>query len=405
MATSFRARLLQYRTRFGAGVPGAVVVLGFASLFTDLASEMIYPLLPVFLSKELGAGAVVLGVVEGVAEAVASMLKIVSGVWTDRWGRRKPLVVAGYGLSGLMRPLMGLAANWPLVVVIRAADRIGKGLRATPRDALIADLVPEDRRGRAYGLHRAMDHVGAIFGPLVALGLLASGYAMRDVFLLSILPGALVVGLLAWGIRDVPMAPRPEASWTAWADLQALGPSYHGLLRAVFVFSLGNASDTFLLLRLSDVGVPAAWVAGLWSLHHVVKSACTYAGGRLVDRLGARAALLSGWGVYIACDVVSGFSNQREVVIAAFMVYGLFFGLTEPAERAWVANLVAPTRRGAAFGALHGVMGLAALPASIVFGLLWTYGGPRLAFSVSAGLAAIAMAILGNVQKNPVPDS
>lgn len=377
-------------------LPRTVVALGFVSFFTDLSSEMIYPLLPVFLTSVLGAGAVALGIIEGLAESTAAFFKVASGVWTDRSRRRKPLIVEGYGLAGAARPLIGLAGSWPFVLAMRFLDRIGKGLRTSPRDALIADVTDARQTGMAYGFHRAMDHGGAVVGPLTAAGLLAlEGVSMRHIFLLAAVPAAVVMVILwAWvrepDRRAAEFPPAPGLR-TGWKDL---GRNFRFLLLAILLFTLGNSTDAFLLLRLSDAGVPAAWIAVLWSLHHVVKMGATYLGGSLSDRVGRRRMILLGWGVYAAVYLGFALAASRSGLILVFLAYGIYFGLTEPAEKAWVVDLTPEALRGTAFGYYHGVIGFGALPASLLFGLLWHAWGASTAFLTGAALAAAAAAVL-----------
>ncbi|HKI98433.1 MAG TPA: MFS transporter [bacterium] len=385
-------------------LPLAVVVLGVVSLLTDLSSEMIYPLLPLYLSTVLGAGAVSLGVIEGVAESTAALLKVVSGVRSDITRRRKPLVAVGYTLSNLVRPLIGLATVWPMVLVLRFADRVGKGLRTSPRDALIADVTDESIRGRAYGLHRSMDHAGAVLGPLAAMALLSLESAtLQHVFLASAIPGALVIVTVLLAVREPPQvggaAPGAEPSRSAhdptatsrWAEL---GPGYRRFLLALVVFTLGNSSDAFLLLQLSREGFSAVWITGLWSAFHVVKMVSAYGAGRLSDRVGRRGLMLTGWAIYAA--VYAGFAvgTGRETLIVLFLVYGLYYGCTEPVERAWVSSLAPGDVRGTAFGAYHGAIGIAALPASVLFGMVLDRFGAAPAFFTGAGLALVAALIL-----------
>jgi MFS family permease len=378
-------------------LPQAVIALGMVSLFTDISSEMIYPLLPLFLSGVLGAGALALGVIEGVAESTASLLKVYSGIRTDRSGRRKPLIVAGYGLAGLARPLIGLATVWPFVLVMRFVDRVGKGLRTSPRDALIADVTDPGRRGKAYGFHRSMDHAGAVTGPLAAAALLLiTGMSLRHVFLLAAIPAAAVMVILFAWVREPARSPAAGALPTASLreQWQHLGSTFRRLLLALLVFTLGNSTDAFLLLGLSQSGVTAAWVAVLWSLHHVVKMVSTYFGGLLSDRIGCRRMILSGWAVYAGVYLAFGLAGSMTARIALFMAYGLYFGLTEPAEKAWIARLVPSHLRGTAFGYYHGVIGLGALPASLLFGLLWQTWGVATAFTTGAVLAMAACVLL-----------
>jgi MFS family permease len=377
-------------------IPRTVVALGVVSLLTDLSSEMIYPLLPIFLVSVLGAGTLALGLIEGVAESTAALLKVASGVWTDRTRRRKPLVVAGYALSGAMRPLIGLATAWPAVLALRFVDRVGKGLRTSPRDALIADVTDASARGAAYGFHRAMDHAGAVLGPLVAAVLLnAAGLSLRQVFLLSAIPAVAVLVALLFGVKETPLAIArlPDAS-PGLAPWSALGADYRRLLVAVSVFTLGNSADAFLLLRLGGAGVAAEGIALLWSAHHVVKMLANHFGGQLSDRVGPRPMILFGWLFYSAIFLLFGWLDSVPWLIAVFLAYGLYFGLVEPAERAWVAGLVPPELRGTAFGWYHCAVGLAALPASVAFGLLWQRWGAGVAFSAGAMFAALAAALL-----------
>jgi MFS family permease len=369
------------------------------SLLTDLSSEMIYPLLPVFLTTVLGAGPQALGLIEGVAESTASLLKVVSGRWSDRARRRKPLVVVGYSLAGAVRPLIGLATTWPAVLLFRFADRIGKGLRTSPRDALITDATTAHRRGEAFGLQRSMDHAGAVAGPLVAAALLTfAGISLRAVFLLAVVPAAAVVVVLVGWVREHPRgaSATPSKVTGAWREL---GRPLHTVLAALLLFTLGNSTDAFLLLRLSGVGVSAAGVALLWSAFHVVKMLSAYAAGRVSDRLGRRPLVTVGWGLYAAVYLAFAVIHSREAVITTFLAYGLYYGLTEPVERAWVADLAPPHLRGTAFGLYHGVVGLAALPASLLFGLLWQRFGAPVAFLTGAGLALAATVVLALVPR------
>jgi len=377
------------------GLPSTVIVLGLVSFFTDLSSEMIYPLLPVFLASVLGAGAVSLGIIEGAAETTAATLKVLSGIWSDRVGKRKPLVVAGYTLAGVARPLIGLAQAWPFVLVMRLADRVGKGIRTTPRDALIADVTDPALRGRAYGLHRAMDHAGAVVGPLVAAALLTiGGVTLRHVFLLAAVPAAVVVVLVTAGVKEPPTQPKMHAPMGFRRDWSALGPQFKRFLFVLVVFTLGNSTDAFILLRMADRGIAPEFIALLWSLHHVVKMAANYIGGRLSDRKGRRPMVIAGWALYAAVYLAFGLLQSRTSLVVAFLVYGLYFGLTEPTEKAWVADLVAERLRGTAFGLYNGSIGLAALPASVLFGLLWHRFGVTVAFSTGAALAIVAAILL-----------
>lgn len=380
------------RSRF---LPPTVWLLGWVSLLTDTASEAIYPLLPLFLTRVLGARALALGVVEGAAEAVASILKIVSGRLADRTGRPRPLVVAGYSLSSLARPLIGLAAGWGHVFALRLVDRVGKGLRSAPRDAILASVAPPAARGRVFGFHRAMDHTGAILGPLLAAAFLwAAPGQYRALFVLTLLPGLAVVAL----VLRVPRGGRATVATTAEsAPAPPVGPlpvSLWRLFVVLFVFALGNSTDAYLLLRLSGLGVGAAAIPLLWSALHVVKAVSSVGGGLLADRWGRRPTMLAGWLCY-AC-VYAGFALAETAapVVALFLAYGLYFGLTEGVEKALVADLAPPAQRGSAFGVYNGVTGFGALGASVLCGALWEWRGPQAAFLFGAVLALLAAGLL-----------
>ncbi len=412
----YRAPVVRTNRLSLAGLPRTVIALGVVSLLTDLSSEMIYPLLPVFLTVTLGAGAVALGVVEGVAEATASLLKLGSGWLTDRSGRRKPLVVAGYSISGLARPLIGLAWAWPAVTALRFVDRIGKGVRSSPRDALIADVTPPDRRGTAYGVHRAMDHAGAVLGPLVAAALLATTQiGLRGVFLLAAIPAVAVIVVLWRAVNDPARTP-PQPGTTAANPLAAWhrsDPDLRRLIVALALFGLGNSADAFLLLWFTDAGVTPTGIALLWAAHNLVKVITTLVGGRWTDRVGPGRLVAVGWTVYVAVYLAfPWFGDRPWVLVALFLIYGVTFGFTEPAERAWVSGAALPSMRGSAFGLYHAVVGLTALPASVVFGALYAVSGPVAAFSSGAALAALALIVIAGRSRGvssrsrpPVPRS
>lgn len=371
-------------------LPRTVVALGVVSLLTDLSSEMIYPLLPVFLSTVLGAGPLAIGAIEGAAESVAALLKLASGWWSDRLPRRKPLVLMGYGLASVVRPLIGLAQNVGQVLMIRLADRTGKGIRGAPRDALIADAVEVSQRGRAYGFHRAADHAGAVAGPLVAFALLTwGGVSLRTVFLLAAIPAAGAMIALIFGVRekkrDVEQAAvRPNF------DRSGLDRRFWAYLWVLLLFTLGNSTDALLILRANDLGVSAALVPVLWAALHVVKSVSSTPGGILSDRLGRRPLIIAGWLIYAVVYLGFAFASTTWHAWLLFMVYGLYFGMTEGVEKALVADLVPARVRGAAFGWYNLTIGLAALPGSLLFGWLWQVFGVQVAFLSGAGLALVA---------------
>jgi MFS family permease len=385
-------------TKTNNGLPRAVLWLGVVSLATDASSEMIYSLLPMFLTTVLHASAGLLGVIEGLAEATASLLKLVSGRLADRARRRKPLTLLGYGISSLVRPLAGLATAPWMIGVVRVTDRIGKGVRSSPRDALLADATPPEQRGRAFGFHRAMDNTGAVFGPALATALLALGVrSLRTVFLLAAVPGAVALCALGFGVREEPRDAAPRADGKvdgAAATDGALGR----YLVALACFSLGNASDAFLLLRAQQLGVRAALIPILWMLHNATKAALSTTGGALADRWGRRAVIFAGWLIYVVSYLGFGFAGAAWQAWPLFVVYGVYYALVEGSERALVAELAGAGARGRAFGRYHAVIGLTALPASLGFGALADRFGPRVPFTAAAALAAVAALLLARVR-------
>lgn len=374
-------------------LPRNVIVLGVVSLLTDMSSDMIVPLLPLFITSTLGAGPAALGIIEGIAEATASFLKLLSGAWSDRAARKKPLVVWGYALAAVARPLSGFATSWAHVLLVRFADRVGKGIRTSPRDALIASSVGEGSRGRAYGWHRAMDNLGAVLGPAAAFLLLSVwGLSYRAIFLLAAVPGIAAVLALYFFVRESDAAAAPGKGLSLKDG--DLPPAFRRYLVALGVFTLGNASDSFLILRAADSGVPPVYIPLLWGAFHVVKSSLSTYGGILSDRLGRRTMILAGWAVYAVTYAAWGLTTGIYWMVGLFLVYGLYHSACEGAERALVADLVPPERRGTAFGWFHLVTGICTLPASVIFGFLWKEFGAPAAFGVSAGLALLAAAIL-----------
>jgi MFS family permease len=388
-------------------LPPTVRRLGLVSLLTDASSEMIYPLLPSFLTGALGAGPAFVGLVEGLAESVASLLKLASGRISDRMRRRKPLIVGGYTLSSLARPLVAAAtAPWH-VLVVRIADRIGKGVRGAPRDALLAQVTPREDLGRAYGFHRAMDHAGAVVGPLIASVLLLVHLDVRTVFALAALPALASVLVLVLSVQEVPSATAvglPSAPPKA-EETPGTNPAPRGLgrlLAVIGLFTLGNSSDAFLLLRAQGAGVALPLVPILWTAHHVVKSTASTAGGALSDRVGRRAAIAAGWVLYALAYAGLALASAPWQVWALFVVYGLHHALTEGPERALVAEMAAGEARGRAFGLYYALTGALLLPASLITGALWQRISPAAALLTGAAIALVAaIALLAVVREPP----
>jgi MFS family permease len=383
-----------------------VYALATVSFFTDVSSEMIYPLLPVFLTTVLGASAGFIGAIEGAAESTASFLKLASGWWSDRMRRRKPLVVAGYTLASAVRPLVAIATSATQVLLIRVSDRVGKGLRNAARDALVADSVHPSMRGRAFGLRNAADNAGALIGPVIAFSLLRwAGLTLRTIFWLSAIPGTLAVVAAIFGIRETAR----QTPVGRKAELRAhMGSRFWGFLVVMLVFTLGNSTDAFLLLRAKELGVPVAFAPILWALLNGVKSASNVPGGALSDRIGRRPTLILGWSIYALTYLLFARATHAWQAWALFAVYGLYFGFAEGPQAALVADVVPAERRGAAYGWYYLAIGIGALPASIGFGIIWDHFGSSVAFGVGATLALFAtvgllLVPVGSRQQQRVP--
>jgi MFS family permease len=356
---------------------------------------MIYPLLPNFLTRTLRATPAALGLIEGTAEATASIAKLVSGWWADRSRRRKPLVVIGYSLSTLARPLVAFANAWTQVLAIRFADRLGKGVRSAPRDALLADLAPIRSRGRAFGLQRAMDDAGAVVGPLLAALLLkffVSGE--RTVFLLAVVPGLAALVLLVAKVRERPapvaVAPPARAPGTGGP----LPARLRTLIAIYALFTLANARDAFLILRARDAGVELWQLPLLWAFFNLIKALVGVPAGELADRIGRVPVLVAAWVTFVGAYLGFAFAATPATIWGLFGIYAVAPAMWEPAERSLLADLAAPEHRGRAFGFFYGIVGIAALPASLLFGVWWKLLGAPAAFGISAVLGALAAGTL-----------
>ncbi|GFE61545.1 MFS transporter [Geobacter sp. AOG2] len=375
-----------------SGISGNVLILGLVSLLTDVSSEMIYPLLPLFVTGVLGAGPYVLGGIEGIAESTAALVKLASGIACDRIRGRKALVLAGYSLSSLARPLMALASSPLAVLVVRFSDRIGKGVRTSPRDALIADSTDLAQRGKAFGFHRSLDHMGAIIGPLVAAALMAWFVTdVRTVFWLAAFPGILAVILIIFKVRDRSH----EASRRTGTRLKMVpAGNIRGYLLILLLFTLGNSSDAFLLLRAGQLGVTPARIPLLWTFFHVVKMSSAMPFGTLSDRIGRRGVIIAGWAVYALAYAGFALASSEVHIWLLFAWYGLFYGMTEGVEKAYLSDLAEPEERGNAFGWYNFAVGIGALPASVLFGMIWQFASPQAAFYFGAVLACLAALFL-----------
>ncbi|MGQ9462541.1 MAG: MFS transporter [Candidatus Fervidibacter sp.] len=382
-------------------LPKTVVTLGVVSLLNDASSEMIYPLLPFFLREHLKASVAFVGLVEGIAETTASLLKLASGWVSDRSGHHKLLTFVGYALASVARPLLSIStAPWQ-VLGLRFTDRVGKGIRTSPRDALLANSCEENIRGMAFGLHRAMDHLGAAVGPLIATAILSlSPSNYRLVFGIAAIPALLSLLVLWFGVEETPKSRKFKGEKTtlnfsvslrAWTDLPI---EFRWYLAAVLIFTLSNSSDAFLLLRAKGAGVPEQAIPLLWMWLHVVKSATGTHGGILSDRIGRARAIAIGWLVYAGVYIAFPFLQSAWQVWLTFTIYGLYFSLTEGAERALVADLLPAEKRGKGYGMFHFIVGVGMMPASVLFGLLWQLFNHKVAFLFGAGLALFAATLL-----------
>jgi MFS family permease len=376
-----------------------VVALGLVSLFNDASSEIIHPLLPLFMTTTLGASVALVGLIEGVAESTSSLLKLPAGWLSDRLRRRKALVVAGYVLASAVRPVLAVTTAAWQVLALRFADRIGKGVRGAPRDAMIADATPPELRGLAFGFHRAMDHAGAIVGALLAAWLVVlfqSDY--RKIFWAASVPALAAVLILVCAVREPKRAGETgverDSAPPLSLNLSGFSGSFKKYLGILLLFTLGNSSDAFLLLRAEQRGVSLAAIPLLWAALHVTKSLSSVGGGWLSDRFGRKRLIVGGWLLYAAIYVGFAFAATATAVWLLFLVYGVYFGLTEGVEKALVADLVRPTERGTAFGLYNLVIGVGALPASLLFGVVWQALGAEAALVAGAGVSLVAAALL-----------
>ena len=354
---------------------------------------MIYPLLPLFLSTVIGANASFIGAIEGAAESTAALLKLASGWWSDKVKRRKPLVVLGYGIATIARPFTAMAQTAVQVLAIRVTDRVGKGIRTAPRDALLADSTDPESRGRAFGFHAAMDNAGAVLGPLIAFVLLKQfDLSLRSVFWLAAIPGALAFIVLVVAVKEVrsqaddaDVGSKPHLSVS-----EHLGTRFWLYLGVVFLFTLGNSTDAFLLLRANQLGVAIALAPILWAFLNLIKAALGTWGGALSDRIGRKPLIVAGWAIYALVYFGFARASAQWHAWALFASYAVFYALTEGTEKALVADLVPKARRGAAYGWFNLAIGLGALPASLIFGAIWDRAGSETAFTFGATLAILA---------------
>ena len=387
-----------------AALPRNVVVLSWVSFFADTASEMLYPVFPIFVTQTLGASAAILGLIEGVAEGTASIGMAVSGRLADRF-RRRPMIALGYGISAVAKPLIGLARAWPMALVGRFIDRAGKGIRDSPRDAVLATDVAKKTRGRAFGVQRAMDTAGAVAGPLLGLALYeALGHRIRPLFFVAIIPGVISVALVAL-VREQPRKPAtrerhgeaPERRRTATASLRLIPARYWRLLSVLAIFNLANFSDSLLILRAKEVGLAFASVILVYALFNASYAALSVPAGIVSDRVPRRVVYATGLLVFAATYIGLGLTSSAAWVWVLFAVYGAYWALTDGVGRAWIADLLPAELAGTGLGFYQGVVGVCVLAAGVWAGLAWDGNGrlPLLISGVATGVLALGLLTVG----------
>jgi MFS family permease len=387
-------------------LPRNVFALSVVSFLNDTSSEIIYPLLPTFLALSLGASPFAIGAIEGIAESTASLLKLFSGYLSDKLQRRKPLVLFGYGIASIVRPLLAFATTWQQVLFVRTTDRIGKGIRGTPRDALLAAEVSPKERGIAFGFNRAADHLGAVFGPIIG-SILIYFFAVnpsiptvseyQNVFLFASIPVVLGLFVIIFFVKEA----LPEANQKPAAiklSLSEFDGNFKRFLFVIALFTLSNSTDAFLLLRAREAGIEPALLPILWMVLHISKVISSIVGGDLSDRFGRKTLIFSGWIVYALVYLGFAFITEPWQAWALFIIYGIYFGLTEGAEKALVADLVEDEKRGTAYGLYALAFGVTVFPASLILGAIWSYFGAGYAFGFSAFLSLIAAFLLLSVK-------
>lgn len=406
MDASVNAKTPGFWKRY-TSLPRNVLALSFVSLLNDTSSEIIYPLLPAFLALSLGASPFAIGLIEGFAESVASLLKLVSGYLSDRLNKRKLPVLAGYSLAAITRPFLAFATSWPQVLIVRVTDRVGKGIRGAPRDALIAESVPVSERGFAFGFNRAADHLGAVFGPVAAFILLYIFAAdsqnptlgeYQSVFLFASVPVVLGLLVIVFFVKEKAI-PRAVDAEPPNLSLRGFDNNFKRFLFVIALFTLSNSTDAFLLLRAGQAGISPVVLPLLWMTLHLSKVVSSLIGGHLSDKIGRKTVIITGWVIYALVYAGFAFVNEAWQTWALFIIYGAYFGLTEGVEKAFVADMVPENKRGTAYGLYNLAFGITVFPASLLFGLIWTQFGASTAFLASACVSVAAILLLFSVRK------
>lgn len=395
------------------GLPRNVLALSAVSLLNDTSSEIIYPLLPAFLALTLGASPFAIGLIEGFAESVASLLKLVSGYLSDKFGARKLPVFMGYSLAAITRPFLAFVTSWPQVLVVRLTDRVGKGIRGAPRDALIAAGVPKERRGFAFGFNRAADHLGAVLGPVAAFFLLSwiaadsadpTAREYQQVFLFASVPVVFGIFVIVAFVRE-DKKPVNGVHNRIKFSIREFDGNFKRFLAVIALFTLSNSTDAFLLLRAKESGISAAILPLLWMTLHFSKVVCSLIGGELSDRIGRKKLIFAGWIVYAFVYAGFAFASTAWHAWALFVIYGAYFGMTEGTEKAMVADMVEEEKRGTAYGFYNLAFGITVFPASLLFGLIWSEWGVAPAFLISAAISLIAAGFLLTIRTKPAPSA
>jgi MFS family permease len=373
------------------GVSLNVLVLGIVSLFADMSTEMIYPLIPLFLVSVLGATFIDVGLIEGVAESAASILKIVSGYLSDRFGKRKPLVYSGYAIAAIAKPLLAFTTAWQQVLAIRFFDRLGKGIRDSARDAIISESKSRGV-GRSFGFQRSLDTLGAVIGPLIAVALFGI-LSFRGLFLLAFIPGILAAALVVFFVKETVVGPRSKQ--LCKVSFRSFDANFRIFLLGLALFFVGNSSDAFLFLRAQNLGVPTLVIPLLYLIMNVVYAVSAFPFGIVSDKIGRKAVLVMGFAIFFMVYVGFAFASSALVVWFLFPVYGLYYGLTDGVSKALVSDLAPPHLKATAFGTYYFVVGAVAFPASLIAGTLWQTVGPTFAFLYGAFMAVAAVLIIG----------
>lgn len=392
-------------------LPPTVFALSFVALLNDASSDIIYPLLPTFLAISLGATPFAIGLIEGFAESVASILKLFAGYLSDKFGNRKLPVFLGYSLAAITRPILAFVTSWPQVLVVRMADRTGKGIRGAPRDALIARSVAPENRGLAFGFNRAADNLGAVIGPVLAFILLSylaadpdnpTAKEYQSVFLFASIPVVIGLFVIVFFVREEKGGAEPAESLPISFSLSQFDDNFKRLLFVIALFTLSNSTDAFLLLRAEQSGIPPAMLPLLWMVLHFSKVFSSLVGGHLSDKFGRRSLIITGWVVYASVYIGFAFVDSAWQAWALFIIYGIYFGLTEGVEKALVADLVEDEKRGTAFGYYNLAYGITVLPASLLFGFLWDQFGASTAFIVSSAISVTAAGLMFTIKPGKI---